>query len=202
MGLTVLVDARRCSPVPALFKAFSILQVRLELGQRNTTGLAVSVGCSISDCRVSPSASWLWEVESGTQHCLRRTSWACQAAAKAKKSRKSENTHPMWLPSLLRTVPKLKCSHELCMEKPREIGRDCCCRREGRRSSTAEGGEGHCLSGQVEEHMQLVMWLLLSDGNRTCCNSRLLQVKGFLSITGKTSGLCCPCSQITSGCCY
>ncbi|XP_010150323.1 PREDICTED: puratrophin-1-like, partial [Eurypyga helias] len=26
LGLTVLVDARRCSPVPALFKAFSILQ--------------------------------------------------------------------------------------------------------------------------------------------------------------------------------
>lgn len=31
MGLTVLVDARRCSPVPALFKAFNILQVRTPL---------------------------------------------------------------------------------------------------------------------------------------------------------------------------
>ncbi|KFU92169.1 Puratrophin-1, partial [Chaetura pelagica] len=31
LGLTVLVDARRCSPVPALFKAFSTLQVSLEL---------------------------------------------------------------------------------------------------------------------------------------------------------------------------
>uniref|UniRef100_A0A3B1IY56 CRAL-TRIO domain-containing protein n=1 Tax=Astyanax mexicanus TaxID=7994 RepID=A0A3B1IY56_ASTMX len=29
LGLTVLVDARRCSPVPALFKAFNILQVRI-----------------------------------------------------------------------------------------------------------------------------------------------------------------------------
>lgn len=28
LGLTVLVDARKCSPVPALFKAFNILQVR------------------------------------------------------------------------------------------------------------------------------------------------------------------------------
>eukprot|EP00063_Salmo_salar_P057340 XP_014032175.1 PREDICTED: puratrophin-1-like [Salmo salar] len=26
LGLTVLVDCRRCSPVPALFKAFNILQ--------------------------------------------------------------------------------------------------------------------------------------------------------------------------------
>lgn len=121
---------------------------------------------------------------------------------KQKKNRKSENIRPMLLPSLLRTVPKWKCSHELCVERPREIRRDCCCRREGRRSSAAEGGEGHRLSGQVEEHMQLVMWLLLSDGNRTCCNSRLLQVKGFLSVTGKTSELCCLCSQITSGCCY
>lgn len=50
LGLTVLVDARRCSPVPALFKAFSILQVRLELGQRNTSWLAVLVGCYISIC--------------------------------------------------------------------------------------------------------------------------------------------------------
>lgn len=30
LGLTVLVDARRCSPVPALFKAFTILQVRTQ----------------------------------------------------------------------------------------------------------------------------------------------------------------------------
>ncbi|KAK6294011.1 hypothetical protein J4Q44_G00348410 [Coregonus suidteri] len=29
LGLTVLVDCRRCSPVPALFKAFNILQVEL-----------------------------------------------------------------------------------------------------------------------------------------------------------------------------
>lgn len=30
LGLTVLVDARRCSPVPALFKAFAVLQVRMQ----------------------------------------------------------------------------------------------------------------------------------------------------------------------------
>lgn len=151
-------------------------------------------------CLHLPAGSGRWSQAPST--VLGGRAGLARLQPKQKKSRKSENTHPMWLPSLLRTVPKSKCSHELCVERPREIGRDCCCRREGRRSSTAEGGEGHRLSGQVEEHMQLVMWLLLSDGNRTCCNSRLLQVKGFLSITGKTSGLCCPCSQITSGCCY
>uniref|UniRef100_A0A8C0EYA4 Puratrophin-1 n=1 Tax=Bubo bubo TaxID=30461 RepID=A0A8C0EYA4_BUBBB len=50
LGLTVLVDARRCSPVPALFKAFSILQVSLELGQRSTSWLAILVACYISIC--------------------------------------------------------------------------------------------------------------------------------------------------------
>uniref|UniRef100_A0A8C6Z0T8 Uncharacterized protein n=1 Tax=Nothoprocta perdicaria TaxID=30464 RepID=A0A8C6Z0T8_NOTPE len=38
LGLTVLVDARRCSPLPALFKAFSILQVSGQPGQRSLRG--------------------------------------------------------------------------------------------------------------------------------------------------------------------
>lgn len=60
LGLTVLVDARRCSPVPALFKVFSTLQVSLELGQRSTGCLAVVVGCYISICCLCPpSATWL-----------------------------------------------------------------------------------------------------------------------------------------------
>lgn len=50
MGLTVLVDARRCSPVPALFKVFSTLQVSFEPGQRSTGCLAGMVGCYISIC--------------------------------------------------------------------------------------------------------------------------------------------------------
>lgn len=44
LGLTVLVDARRCSPVPALFKAFNILQVRMHAfnyppGENTSTGI-------------------------------------------------------------------------------------------------------------------------------------------------------------------
>lgn len=63
-----------------------------------------------------------------------------------------------------------------------EICRDFCLprRREAERPLPAvEGGAGHCLSRQVEEHMQLLVWLLLNDWNQTCCNSVLLQVKGF-----------------------
>lgn len=44
LGLTVLVDARRCSPVPALFKAFTVLQVRMQPCSRPLGGNAVS-GC-------------------------------------------------------------------------------------------------------------------------------------------------------------
>lgn len=50
---------------------------------------------------------------------------------------------------------------------------------EERPPPAAEGREGHCLSHQVEEHVQLLMWLSVNDWNRTCCNSILLQVKGF-----------------------
>lgn len=45
LGLTVLVDARRCSPVPALFKAFTVLQVRIQPCNRPLGGNAAS-GCS------------------------------------------------------------------------------------------------------------------------------------------------------------
>lgn len=63
-----------------------------------------------------------------------------------------------------------------------EIRRDFCPprrREEERPLPAAEGGEGRCLSCKVEEYMQLLMWLLVNDWNRTCCNSILLQVKGF-----------------------
>lgn len=62
-----------------------------------------------------------------------------------------------------------------------EIHRDCSPpqrREEERPLPAAAGGKGTVLY-QVEEHMQLFVWLAVKDGNRTCCNSILLQVKGF-----------------------
>lgn len=49
----------------------------------------------------------------------------------------------------------------------------------GEASACCSRREGHCVLYQVEEHMQLFVWLVVKDGKRTCCNSILLQVKGF-----------------------
>uniref|UniRef100_A0A8C4VYL3 Pleckstrin homology and RhoGEF domain containing G4 n=1 Tax=Gopherus evgoodei TaxID=1825980 RepID=A0A8C4VYL3_9SAUR len=43
LGLTILVDARRCSPVPALFKAFNLLQVNMTLSIRQCSFLQADV---------------------------------------------------------------------------------------------------------------------------------------------------------------
>lgn len=136
--------------------------------------------------------SWLWEVELYTQPCFRRMTWTGQTADKAKslsKSELGENTppHPSKSASVSaeQPVPKSKCCHELsCLEmlSPAWSGCEICPprrREEDGLLPAAEGREGHCLSCQVEEHVQLLMWLSVNDWNWTCCNSILLQVKGF-----------------------
>lgn len=215
LGLTVLVDARRCSPVPALFKAFSILQVSLELGQRNTSWLAVLVACYISICclclHLPPGFSWLWEVELYTQPCFRRMTWTCQTADKAKSLSKSalgENTppHPSKFASVSAEQPVPQ-SKGYCAWR--------CCPLPGEAVKYAHHGEGR----------KTGFSLLQREGKDTACHARwksmcscwcgcrwmigighavtlyCFRSKAFISVTWKASGLCCPCSQIEAICC-
>lgn len=182
----MLVDARRCSPVPALFKAFSTLQVSCSLGRGTLAALLSRLDVT------SPSAAYvsichlafilLWEVEICTQPCFRRMTWTCQTADKAKnlsKSELGENTppHPSKFPfiSVLRTAHThismlswiillggaVPCTEGLC-----EMVRDFCLpqrRKEERPLPGVRAREGHCLPCQVEKHMQLLMWLSVND---------------------------------------